>query len=186
MQPEPETDEARLDRLWRDHAPAVLRYARRRVLPADVDEVVAETFLVAWRRLPEVPDVALPWLLGVARHVSANVLRSARRRNALHGRLAGLPDPGGPAGAPDPPDVAGLQAALQALGPTDRELLTLLAWDGLSRQEAALALGVSRGAVAVRLHRLRRRLRDELPAHDGPEPAPAAPASPSHPIGQPT
>lgn len=80
--------EQRLDELWSEHAPAVVRHARRRVLPAEVDEVVAETFVVAWRRLDDVPVVALPWLLGVARAVSANVRRTARRRDALTDRLA--------------------------------------------------------------------------------------------------
>ncbi len=169
MSPEIE-DEARLDALWRAHAPAVVRYARRRVLPAEVDEVVAETFLVAWRRLDEVPPVPLPWLLGVARGVSANVCRSARRRDALTTRLGRQP-PVLPPLTTDLPTP--LELALQSLRPDDRELLTLLAWDGLSREEAATALGVSRGTFAVRLHRVRRRVRHLLDG-DG-EPAPAPP-----------
>lgn len=84
--------EQRLDALWREYAPAVVRYAQRRVLPAEVDEVVAETFLVAWRRLEAVPDYPLPWLLGVARGVSANVRRTARRRDALTDRLLAVTD----------------------------------------------------------------------------------------------
>lgn len=150
--------EERLDDLWRAYASAVVRYARRRVLPAEVDEVVAETFVVAWRRLDDVPENALPWLLGVARGVSANVRRTARRRDALTDRLVAQV----PADEPAPPDDEGLSpplaAALQALAPDDRELLTLLAWDGLTREEAARALGVSRATLAVRLHRVRRRV----------------------------
>jgi hypothetical protein len=88
--------EAQLEELWRAYAPAVFRYARRRVLPGDVDEVVAETFMVAWRRRNEVPEFPLPWLLGVARGVSANLLRTARRRDALTDRLAALPAPAAP------------------------------------------------------------------------------------------
>ncbi|MCO8271077.1 hypothetical protein M1L60_10780 [Actinoplanes sp. TRM 88003] len=68
--------EEHFNRLWLEHAPAVLRYARRRVDDEQADEVVAETFVVAWRRLAEIPAAELPWLFGVARRVSANVRRS--------------------------------------------------------------------------------------------------------------
>jgi RNA polymerase sigma-70 factor (ECF subfamily) len=169
--------EERLDELWRAYAPAVVRYARRRVLPGEVDEVVAETFVVAWRRLDDVPEHALPWLLGVARGVSANVRRTARRRDALTDRLiaqvpgeetADLPGDGGLS--------AQVVAALEALRPEDRELLTLLAWDGLTREEAARALDVSRATLAVRLHRVRRRmaaLLADASVRSGPSNAPA-------------
>lgn len=80
--------EQRFDQLWKDHAPAVVRYARRHVLPDEVEDVVAETFVVAWRRLEEVPPFGLPWLLGVARNVAANARRSRRRQEALSGRIA--------------------------------------------------------------------------------------------------
>jgi len=172
-----------VDLLWRDHGPAVARYARRRVALAEVDEVVAETFVVAWRRLGEVPDPPLPWLLGVARGVSANVQRAARRRDALHDRLAAGPggpdrsdrgDPGTSAGD----RTAGVRAALARLREDDRELLLLLAWDGLSHDDAARSLGCSRGTLTVRLHRARRRLRAELDR--SPQPAGTARA-PAHP-----
>jgi RNA polymerase sigma-70 factor (ECF subfamily) len=156
-------DEERFDRLWREHAAEVLAYARRRVDAEQADEVVAETFVVAWRRLGEVPEAARPWLFGVARKVAANVRRSERRRDALHDRLAeeqraGAPDLGaGPAG------LAGLAGpALAELPADDRELLMLLAWDGLSRSEAAAALGCSRATLAVRLHRARQRLKTAM------------------------
>ena len=147
--------EQRFDQLWRDHAPAVVRYARRHVLPDDVEDVVAETFVAAWRRLDEVPEFGLPWLLGVARHVSANVRRGHRRRDALTERVGAQPagDPAWPVGGPDD----AVTAALHRLSDADRELLTLLAWDGLSHEEAAEALGCTRGALKVRLHRARRR-----------------------------
>ena len=165
----------RLDALWRDHAPAVVRYARRRVMPSEVDEVVAETFVVAWRRIDDVPDYPLPWLLGVARGVSANLRRAARRRDALHERVtaasetARAPD----RGIGDDELSEALGAGLARLDEKDRELLMLVAWDGLSQSEAAVAMGCSRGALAVRLHRARRRLRAEV-AHRTDEPtAPA-------------
>jgi RNA polymerase sigma-70 factor, ECF subfamily len=151
----------RFDRLWREYAPAVMRYARRRVPPDEVDEVVAETFVVAWRRLDAAPDHALPWLLGVARNVSANMRRSRRRREALHGRLASQSSDIATTDSSDSlsPPVA---SALARLRPDDRELLTLLAWDGLDRDGAAQALGCTRAALAVRLHRARRRFASAL------------------------
>lgn len=149
--------EQRLDALWRAYAPSVVRYARRRVLAAEVDEVVAETFVVAWRRLDDVPEFALPWLLGVARGVSANVRRTARRRDALTDRLVAQVPSHDP--QLDPNMSARVEAAVDELRPDDRELLTLLAWDGLTREQAAEALKVSRGTLAVRLHRVRRRMR---------------------------
>ncbi|MBO3736984.1 RNA polymerase sigma factor [Actinoplanes flavus] len=163
-------DEERFDRLWRDHAAAVLAYARRRVDGDQADEVVAETFVVAWRRLREIPEAARPWLFGVARRVSANIRRSEHRREALHDRLAAQPAPA----AGDPSGLVG--RALDRLPADDRELLMLLAWDGLTRPEAAAALGCSRGTLAVRLHRARRRLEAALrePAGDtGPTVLPA-------------
>lgn len=170
-----------VDVLWRAHGPAVARYARRRVSPADVDDVVAETFVVAWRRSGEVPDPPLPWLLGVARGVSANVHRAARRRDALRDRLttngATGADPAnrGDPGASSDDVTADVRAALARLREADRELLLLLAWDGLSHDDAARALGCSRGTLTVRLHRARRRLRAELDR--SPDPAATARAT---------
>ncbi|GGN05678.1 RNA polymerase sigma-70 factor (ECF subfamily) [Actinoplanes campanulatus] len=163
-------DEERFDRLWRDHAAAVLAYARRRVDGDQADEVVAETFVVAWRRLREIPEATRPWLFGVARRVSANVRRSEQRREALHDRLAAQPRPS----TGDPSGLVG--RALDRLPADDRELLMLLAWDGLTRPEAAAALGCSRGALAVRLHRARRRLKTvmtDLAGESGPALLPA-------------
>ncbi|NDI46443.1 RNA polymerase sigma factor [Goekera deserti] len=155
-----EASDATFDRLWSEHAAAVVRYARAHVLPDDVEDVVAETFVVAWRRLDEIPDLGLPWLLGVARGISANARRSRRRQGALNDRLMSL----GETRVQNTPEDdwplfhdGSTMAALRALPESDRELLTLLAWDGLSQEEAAEVLGCSRGALKVRLHRARRR-----------------------------
>jgi RNA polymerase sigma-70 factor (ECF subfamily) len=146
--------EQRFDQLWRDHAAAVVRYARRHVLPDEVEDVVAEAFVVAWRRLDEIPPYGLPWLLGVARNVSANIRRGRRRQEALSDRLASeAEEPVWPEADRDD----AVTAALHHLSDADRELLTVLAWDGLSQAEAAEALGCSRGALKVRLHRARSR-----------------------------
>jgi RNA polymerase sigma-70 factor (ECF subfamily) len=142
------------------------------VLEGEVDEVVAETFLVAWRRLDDVPPYPLPWLLGVARGVTANVRRSARRRDALHQRLAAH-DHVSRQGGPPATQVDRVAVALHRLRDGDREVLTLVAWDGLSHEEAAESLGCSRRTFAVRLHRARRRLRAELDREPGPDRGPA-------------
>ena len=187
----PEPDE-QFERMWQEFSPAVLRYARRRVAPADVDDVVAETFAVAWRKLAEAPAFPLPWLFAIARNTAANARRSDQRREALQTRLVQQPDAGpqaGPELRDDGPADAAL-AALAELGERDRELLTLLAWDGLTPQEAAQALGVSHAALRVRLHRARRRFlalvgpvtdpaTDEPPDDDAGPPARRSAATPS-------
>jgi len=149
----------------RTHRP-LLAYAVRRVAdPADAADVVAETFLVAWRRLDDVPagDDARPWLFGVARNVLSTLYRGQRRRHTLVDDLAvtlrHLHVP--------PPDVdPSLSEAMRRLGPDDREVLRLVAWEGLARDEIAVALGVSRATVRVRLHRARRRLTSLLAEAD--------------------
>lgn len=137
------------------------RYALRRVDPPDVDDIVAETLLVLWRRLADVPAGAeLPWCYNVARHCVANLRRSAARRERLVSRLA--TEPPVPAGEPDA-DVA---AALAALPDRDREVVLLWAWEGLAPREIAVALGTSANAVSLRLSRAKRRLRSQLARQD--------------------
>jgi RNA polymerase sigma-70 factor (ECF subfamily) len=139
---------------------ALLGYAVRRVAdPADAADVVAETFLVAWRRLDDVPlgAEARPWLFGVARRVLANHYRGERRRSALADRLRDSLHQGVPPHEVVEPSP--VEVALGRLGDEDRELLRLLAWEELARDEIAVAMGLTRGAVRVRLHRARSRLR---------------------------
>jgi RNA polymerase sigma-70 factor, ECF subfamily len=174
MMGKPRVDHAseRFERLFRDHHRAVVAYVRRRAPGDIVDDVVDETFLVAWRRLERVPLEELPWLLGVARNVLATQRRGARRRQALTLRLGSSR---GQAAVPDLADDPGgaLSTALARLAPKDREALTLIAWDGLSPHEAALALGEAPGTFRVRLHRARSRLRRALEERaTRPHPAP--------------
>lgn len=153
---------------------ALLAYAVRRVAdPADAADVVAETFLVAWRRLPEVPpgDEARPWLFGVARRVLANLYRGERRRTALADRLReSLRD------VAPPPDLTPVEIAMSALRPDDQELLRLVAWEELARDEIALVLGVPRATVRVRLHRARQRLAAQMALLERDGSVPASPA----------
>jgi RNA polymerase sigma-70 factor (ECF subfamily) len=148
-----------LEALYLAHADAVYAYAKRRAERAVAEDVVMEVFVVACRRLEEVPDQqALPWLLGCARRVLANQRRGALRADALRDRLQSAAQPAGL----DHDAVDVLASALDDLGPGDREIILLSAWEGLDLHELALTLDCSRGAAAVRLHRARRRLRHAL------------------------
>ncbi|HUJ56465.1 MAG TPA: sigma-70 family RNA polymerase sigma factor [Gaiellaceae bacterium] len=162
----------RFERLYREHFRAVLRFAAVRIDPERAKDVAAETFLVAWRRLEDVPDEPRAWLLGVARKVIAGQFRSQSRRDALAARLRATDvedTPADPASALADRDE--VLAAFAALGERDREVLRLIAWDGLSNAEASDVLAITRLAFAVRLHRARRRLVGALEP-ESPSPAP--------------
>jgi RNA polymerase sigma-70 factor, ECF subfamily len=160
------------DELYRAHAPAVLAYCLRRASRETAEEAVAETFTVAWRRLEDAPAPSLPWLLAIARRVLANQRRSARRQWALAERLAA--EPAGQA-HPDA-DATPVLEALSRLQAVDREVLMLVAWDGLRSAEAARVLGCSPVAARIRLHRARRRLAQALSEHEDEIELPAAAA----------
>lgn len=146
-------------------------FVRRRVGGSEADDVVSEVFLIAWRRLDDVPADALPWLLGVARRVVANARRSQARNVSLHERLGQEGSVRGEiADIPVEHDPRVLRA-LASLGEGDQEVLLLVAWDELRREQAAKVLGVSTGAFAVRLHRARRRFARALADQDGSEPS---------------
>jgi RNA polymerase sigma-70 factor, ECF subfamily len=148
----------RFEGLFRSHADAVRGYALRRTDPDDVDDVVAETFLVAWRRLDDVPANAAPWLLGVARRVLSNRRRSDRRVISLSDRLVERERRKPDAATDDSDLLSTIEVALDRLPEKEREALRLLAWEGLSTGEAAIVLRCTRATLAVRVHRARRRL----------------------------
>ena len=143
----------------------IVAYAWRRApTPIDADDVVAEVFTVAWRRLDEVPlERPLPWLYGVARRVLANQYRSADRRNRLARRLAMQPHNRGES-AEDQDDVLD---AVGRLRPADREILRLAAWEQLGPADIAVVLGCTVNAATLRLSRARARLRSELTGAGG-------------------
>lgn len=158
--------EWRFEAMYRAHARRVLAYAVRRAPVETAKDAVAETFLVAWRRLDDVPADPLPWLIQTTRRTLANERRASARQSRVVGRLAHELDPGG-----DSPDVGGdpaVRAALARLGARDREALTLLAWEGLTPSQAARSLGCSPVTFRVRLHRARRRLEAVLAEEEGP------------------
>ena len=154
---------ARFEAMFDEHAVRVYAYAARRSSPDVANEVVSETFLIAWRKLDAVPADPLPWLLNVAGKVLANRFRSDERRAAFTVeraralRAAPTFDP-----ADAVPTRLAVEQALDRLPPAEREALTLIAWEGLDVRAGAAAAGCSRATFSVRLHRARRRLMKEL------------------------
>jgi RNA polymerase sigma factor (sigma-70 family) len=159
---------SRLEDLYRAHARDVLAYARRRVPAEDAYEVVAETFLTAWRRLEVVPERALPWLLGVARKVVANQRRSANRRLALVAKIGGVGNSANRDPNSSTPSVVGelVLSAMSSLPERQREALMLCYWDDLDPSTAAQVVGCSPRVLSARLYRGRRRLARQLGALD--------------------
>jgi RNA polymerase sigma-70 factor, ECF subfamily len=156
--------QARFEALYAAHNAAVRTYVRRRVDSQDADDVVADVFVIAWRRLRDVPDDPLPWLLGVARRVMANRWRGATRDAALRDRMMferPRPAPSVSMTAGSPQEVL---RALSAMREKDRETLLLVAWEGLEPAQAAKVLGVSPNTFSARLSRARRRFERALAA----------------------
>lgn len=164
------------------HFEDVLAFARRRTSSeVDAEDVAAETFAVAWRRASDLPQPVLPWLYGVAHNVIKNQRRSERRRFRLTKKLEAEPTDA----APDPiravGEISAISLAFTKLSEGHREVLQLVAWEGLDTDEAASVLGCSRATFSVRLHRARRAMEKELEAaghvvDDGAE----RPARPRH------
>lgn len=148
-------DSERLTTLFIAHVADIRRFARRRVGADAAEEIVAQTFLAAWRHIERVPDPPLPWLYRTANLEIANLLRSKGRRERF---AVAWPDED--LGEPD--QVTDLQRtiidAFQSLDPLDQEVLRLAIWDQVSSAEGAVALGCSVAAYRVRLHRARSRL----------------------------
>lgn len=156
-----------LEELFEKHFDSLLAYARRRTPQlADAEEAVAQTFLIAWRRLADVPtddEEQRRWLYAVGRRVLANERRGQRRRARLSERLRGTVSLGGAsAGVPPPSPLAPVLEALERLAEGDREILRLVAWEGLSHAEAASVMGITPNAATIRLHRARQRLQREI------------------------
>lgn len=154
----------RFESVAREVIEPVRRFLARRTDPATADDALAETLLVVWRRLDDVPGEPLPWVYAVARHTLANAARSERRRERLTARLEA--QPAGAAAEPAAGDDA-LHEALAALRPKDADLLRLWAWEQLTPAEIAIVLDTTPNAVSIRLHRAKAALREELRKSDG-------------------
>ena len=123
------------------------------------DEVVSETFAIAWRRLDDIPSSPLPWLIGVARNVLRENFRAQARRDSLQAELRAWTEGDHAEQVTERLEVL---RALAALSEDDRELLLLVAWQDLTVKEAARVVGCGQAAFRVRLHRARRRLTQAL------------------------
>lgn len=155
-------NEQRFEGLYKEHFDRIAAYLLSRADRAQAEDALARTFEIAWRRIADVPDDPLPWLIGVARRVLADLRRGQGRQSALIERIAATI---GEAEDDRAETLAGrhrVLAALDRLTDPQREVLLLIVWDELSQREAAAVLGCSRGAVALRLHRARTRLRAAL------------------------
>lgn len=145
--------------LFRHTAPRLRTYAVRHVGVTYADDLVSETYAVAWRRRERIGDPPLAWLFVVARNLAANHYRSQQRSRDLWVAMVGDLWRSSSAGSPEA-QVLDRETALTALrgcSATDREALLLTAWDGLSADEAGLVLHCSARAFTVRLHRARAR-----------------------------
>ncbi|TYB61420.1 RNA polymerase sigma factor [Nonomuraea sp. PA05] len=153
----------RFEAVYKQTYEHILGYAVRRCeSPEDAADVVAETFAIAWRRFDALPagGEARLWLYGVARNVLANHRRGlARHRHAeLDHDVADLY-----AHSPESSvELSAIARAFHELPESDRELISLLAWEGLDPGEIAKVLGCSRNAVRIRVHRARKRLSKAL------------------------
>lgn len=153
---------ARFERLYATVFPEVAGYVRRRCGGSEADDVLAQVFTVAWRRLDHIPPAPQDrlWFFGVARKAIADAERSARRRRRLGARLAAealITSQQAPS-----PAAERVIAAMATLRPADREALRLVLWDALSHAEAAAVLGCTANAFEIRYRRARAAVRDEL------------------------
>jgi RNA polymerase sigma-70 factor (ECF subfamily) len=159
---ERQLEHQRFEGIYREHFSRVASYLLARADRELAADALSKTFEVAWRRIADVPREPLPWLLGVARKVLADLRRAQRRQDSLVARIATTVAEAGQDHADTLIGRERTAAALACLTDFQQEVLLLIAWDGLSQREAAAALGCSRGAVALRLRRARARLREAL------------------------
>lgn len=141
----------------------VLAYARRRVGADIAQDVVADTFLAAWRNIDELPADPLPWLYRTAHFAVANQRRTLARRGRLddRARLQAASDIAFDHSDQVAADME-LTAAFRALSEADREVLRLAAWEGLRAGEIGMVVGCSAVAAKARLRRARQRLSRRL------------------------
>ncbi|MCC2593143.1 sigma-70 family RNA polymerase sigma factor [Tessaracoccus sp. OS52] len=160
------TDRAHFTGIYEANADRVLAYCLRHLPASAAEDAMADTFLVAWRRLEELPDAPLPWLITTARNIIRNRFRAEARGFTLAakiGRLEKLADESAEVVAERRAD---LFSALSALTDDERELVLLTAWDGLSGQDAAAAVGLTHSAYRSRLHRARAKMAAAITLHN--------------------
>lgn len=137
------------------------RFLARRTDPATADDVLADTLLVCWRRLEQMPDDPLPWAYGVARNCLANAERGERRQRRVTAKVAATAVDTVVPGPADGDDGR-VAEAMAALRPEEAELLRLWAWEQLTPGEIATVLAITPNAASIRLHRARQKIADRL------------------------
>jgi RNA polymerase sigma-70 factor (ECF subfamily) len=153
----------------RNYAP-ITAYVRRRVRGADGSDadIVAEVFVVAWRRFLDVPEVSqeLPWLYGVARNLVANHFRSIQRSAALNDRLLIEESVGADSSTGSSDLEIRVRRAVEQLSDLDREIFRLIHWERFSHEEVGRSVGITAKAVERRVARARTKVRDYLASLD--------------------
>jgi RNA polymerase sigma-70 factor (ECF subfamily) len=154
--------------IFERHATTIGGYARRRVGRDAVDDVLSETFLVAFRRRASFDarwDSARPWLLGIATRVIKRHRASEAAQWRAFEQSAAADDMRAASHTGSSDERMDAAAALRTLGPRiaslsakDRDTLLLYAWGDLSYEQVADAMGVPIGTVRSRLNRVRRKL----------------------------
>jgi len=169
------------DRYYRN----VLHYALQHAESGSAEDLASETFLIAWRRWPDMPEPPLPWLLGVTRNLLRQQAAAGRRRRLLADRIAALTSKADMVAWDAGEHVVERATALDALASLserDVEALTLVTWHGLDLRAAASVVGCTPATFTVRLHRARRRLTAALRAADRTEKFPARQPAASRPL----
>ena len=149
------SDSQRFTTMYDECRQRVWAYAASRAGRQIADEVVSETFAIAWRRFDDLPDPALPWLFGVARNVLRENVRAEIRRESMQAELRSWAESDH---AEQVADRLAVIKAMATLSEDEREILILVAWQGLTPREAAKVVGCTPAAFRVRLHRARTRL----------------------------
>lgn len=158
------------------HYADLYRFFQRRGAQDLADDLTSEVFIIAWKKLPHSLENPRPWLFGVAKKVLSNARRKHARMQSLDVPIAGPNDHPSQTTPPVPglsshsAEIAirvDLQRAWNKLGYRDQEILALTGWEGLSSEEAAAVLNISRSGAAMRLLRARKHLRSLLENVDG-------------------
>jgi RNA polymerase sigma factor (sigma-70 family) len=152
------TTEAEFTAIYQAHYPDLLRFVRRRAHPLNVDDIVGETFLAAWRRRRELPADPRPWLFRTARNAILNSSRGTNRQTALAVRIGRADATSATEGTHGLDERLDLIAAWRTLPAAEQEVLALHVWEDLSAKNAAASLGITRAAYAMRLTRAKRSL----------------------------
>jgi RNA polymerase sigma-70 factor (ECF subfamily) len=158
----------RFTALYREHHALVRAFASRRVGVDLAQEIVADTFLVAWRRIDDIPETPVPWLYRVALFEIANLKRRHARTARLHHALVQSHSVFGTEDASEEYSelARAVGRAFTSLPRRDQEILRLAAWEHLSNAEGATVLGCSVSAYRMRLHRARIRLANKSEARE--------------------